>query len=368
MLRLFVLFTSLRLTFALPSPQAAPLDSLIILDTGVGHRSTPVSRWPTSLRSLTTYGTNATTLTQFGAASNATSANEPISAYTLAYSPSTSFLFSATGQGIIRTNVDGSDARVILYENIEDSSDSQIFSITVAEEEKKIYYGTFYSGLIKKADFDGGKVEVVRNISQGLDHTIGPSYIPANFYAGGIVVDEARGWLYWSAVRGDDDGSIRRAPLDGKDEEQILVSGINMPGQLRINGEHFYWAERGRWSTSPTAIKYLDRFLSQLPATPTTPKTPVPTGTLVSSEQSSLFFENDYTGERQTLGIQSFVAYDNGVELTVWFVVESSGRTMFGKLVQVNWRGSGGSRGPVFEILNEDTKEVGVPIGLEYVR
>jgi hypothetical protein len=363
-----VLFTSLHLVCALPNPQAASIDSLIILDTGVGHRSTPVPRWPTSLRSLTTHGTNATTLMQFGAASNATNVNEPIGAYALAYSSSTSFLFSATGQGIIRTNVDGSDARVILYENIKDSSDSQIFSVTVAEEEKKIYYGTFYSGMIKKADFDGGNIEVVRNISQGLDYTIDPSYTPANFYAGGIVVDEARGWLYWSAVRGDDDGSIRRAPLDGTGEEQILVSGINMPGQLRINGDNFYWAERGRWSTSPTAIKYLNRYLSQLPATPSTPNTPVPTGTLISSEQSPLFFENDSTGETQTLGIQSFVAYDNGVELTVWLVVESSGRTMFGKLVQVDWRGSGGSRGPVFDVLNEDTKDVGVPIGLEYVR
>jgi hypothetical protein len=205
-------------------------------------------------------------------------------------------------------------------------------------------------------------------VSQGLDYSIDPSYTPANFYPGGIVVDEARSWLYWSAVRGDDDGSIRRAPMNGEGEEQILASGIDMPGQIRIKGNSLYWAERGRWSSSPTAIKYLDRYLSQLPSTPTTPNTPVPTGTLISSSQSPLFFENDATGQRQALGIQSFVAYDDGFELTVWLVVESSVRTMFGKLVQVNWRGSGGSRGPVFNILNGDTKDVGVPVGLEYVR
>jgi hypothetical protein len=74
------------------------------------------------------------------------------------------------------------------------------------------------------------------------------------------------------------------------------------------------------------------------------------------------------TSASTALNIQSFVSYDNRVELTVWFVVESSGRTMFGKLVKANWRGSGGSRGPVFNVLNVDTKDVGVPIGLEYVR
>jgi hypothetical protein len=368
MLPLLAVLTSLQLAFALPSPQAQSQfpESLVILDTGVGHRSTPVPRWRTSLRSLSTKGTNATTLTQFGPASNGTNVVEPVGAYALAYSTSTSFLFSATGQGIIRTNVDGSDAKLIL--NDDDSASSQIVSITVAEKEAKIYYGNLYTGLIQKADFDGRNVELVRNVSQGLDYDVIPSYVPANFYPGGIVVDEARGWLYWSAVHGDDDGSIRRAPLNGEGEEQVLVSGINMPGQLRINGDNFYWVERGRWNTSPTAIKYLDRHLSQLPSTPTSPNIPVPTGTLIDSSQSPLFFENDYTGEQQALSIRSFVSYNNGVELTLWFVVESSGRTIIGKLVQANWRGSGGSRGPVFKVLNADTKDVGVPIGLEYAR
>jgi hypothetical protein len=366
MLLLLLLFASLQPSLAQLSPQSVPPDSLIILDIGVGHRSTPVPRWHTSLRRLSTHGTNATILTQFGQASNTTNLIEPIGAYSLTYSVSTSFFFSATGNGIIRTNTDGSDARLIL--NDDEGGSSQVVSITVAEKERKIYYGNFYSGLIKKADFDGGNVELVRNVSQGLDYTIAPSYVSANSYPGGIVVDEGRGWLYWSAVRGDNDGSIRRALLNGRGEEQVLVSGISMPGQLRIVSESLYWAERGRWSTSPTAIKYLDRYLSQLPSTPTYPYTPVPTGTLIHSSQSPLFFENDYTGERQALSIQSFVVFRDEVEQTVWFVVESSGRTMFGKLVQVSWRGSGGGRGPVFNVLNKDTKDVGVPIGLEYVR
>jgi hypothetical protein len=100
-------------------------------------------------------------------------------------------------------------------------------------------------------------------------------------------------------------------------EEQVLVSGVSVPGQIRIVSESLYWVERGRWSTLLTAIKYLDRYLSQLPSTPTSPYTPVPTGILIHSSQSPLFFENDYTSERQALSIQSFVVYRDDVEQTV---------------------------------------------------
>jgi hypothetical protein len=48
-------------------------------------------------------------------------------------------------------------------------------------------------------------------------------------------------------------------------------------------------------------------------------------------------------------------------------VVNSAGRTVFGKLAEVVWRESGSGRGPVFEVLNADTDDVGVPVGLEYV-
>ncbi|KAF1839581.1 hypothetical protein BDW02DRAFT_991 [Decorospora gaudefroyi] len=364
-----LLLASLHLSNALPNPQATTEDTLIILDKGVGHRSTPVPRWRTSLRRLSPRGTNATILTQFEAATNATQRSEPINAYALTYSASTSTLFSATGQGIIRTATDGSDATLILQEDSSEAGLDKITSVHVAEKEQKIYYGTQYQGLIKKADLDGSNVEIVLNVSQGLNLGFAsPSYKPAKFYAGGIVVDEETGWLYWSAARGDKDGSIRRAALKGTDggeeQHQVLASGINMPGQVRIVGGSLYWVERGRWSNSPTAIKYLDRALLALPATGTSAA--LATGTLVHASQSALFFEKDYTGERQTLGIQSFVVDRREREMRVWFVVESSGRTMFGKLVRVGWRGGG--RGPVFEVLNEDTREVGVPVGLEFLR
>ena len=338
-------------------------ERLIVLDTGVGHRSTPIPRWPTSLRSLTTRGINATILTQFGANSNTTQASEPIGAYALAYSFSTSTLFSATGQGIVRTSTDGGDAETVL--NADKDHYGQTMSMTVAEKEQKIYYGNSFTGLIKKANLDGSYDSLVRNVSEGLDYSI-LSYASAISYAGGIAVDEERGWLYWSSVRGVDDGSIRRVPISGLGEEQILVSGIKTPGQIRVVKDSLFWIEGGRQSNSPTAIKFLDRYLSQLPSSGS-PNTPIPTGTLISSSQSPLFFENDFTGEKQTLAITSFVVYRNGVEQKVWFVVNSAGRTVFGKSVEVVWRGSGDGRGPVFEVLNGDTEDVGVPVGVEYV-
>ncbi|CAN9090240.1 unnamed protein product [Alternaria sp. RS040] len=338
-------------------------ERLIVLDTGVGHRSTPIPRWPTSLRSLTTRGVNATIFTQFGANSNATQASEPIGAYALAYSSSTLSLFSATGQGIVRTGTDGGDAETIL--NDDEDRYGQAMSITVAEKEQRIYYGNSFTGLIKKANFDGSYNSLVRNVSEGLDYSI-PSYASAISYAGGIAVDEDRGWLYWNSVRGVDDGSIRRVLISGLGQEQVLVSGIKTPGQIRVVKDSLFWIEGGRQSNSPTAINFLDRYLSQLPSS-VSPNTPIPTGTLISSSQSPLFFENDSTGEKQTLAITSFAAYRNEVEQKVWFVVNSAGRTVFGKLVEVVWRGSGDGRGPVFEVLNGDTEDVGVPVGVEYV-
>ncbi|USP73223.1 uncharacterized protein yc1106_00497 [Curvularia clavata] len=360
---LLPIFTLFHLSTALPSLQPRASQYLAILDLGVGHRSTPIPRWPTSLRRINTDGTNAANLTRFGIDSpDSNTLEQPILAYALTYSPSTSSLFSVTGRGIVRTNVDGGNMEYIVKRADGDTS-SQITSITAAEKSQKLYYGDLYTGLIYSANYDGSNASVFRNVSQGINFSY-ESYTPANTYAGGIVVDETRGWLYWSSVN---DGSIRRVELSGKGQEQVLVTGIDKPGQLRIAGTSLFFVERGSWSSSPTAIKYLDRMIDQLSASPTSPNLAVPTGTLISSSQSPLFTEKDYTGETQILGIESFVVYRNGVEQIVYFGVNSAGRTSFGKVVETVWRGSGGSRGPVFKVLSANTSEVGLPVGLELV-
>ncbi|EMD97382.1 hypothetical protein COCC4DRAFT_147951 [Bipolaris maydis ATCC 48331] len=354
--------TLFQLSAALPSLHSRASQYLVVLDTGVGHRSTPIPIWPTSLRRINIDGTNAANLTQFGVVeSDPNTLGQPILAYALTYSPSTSSLFSVTGRGVARTNLDGGNLEYVLTK--ESGASSQIVSITVAEQSRKLYYGDSNTGLIYSSNYDGSNVAVFRNVSQGLTF-LSKNYSYANTHAGGIVVDEARGWLYWSSAS---DGSIRRVLLSGEGQEQVLVTGVDKPGQLRIAGTSLFFAERGSWSSSPTAIKYLDRMIDELPASPTSPNLAVPTDTLISSAQSSLFTEVDYTGEKQTLGIESFVIYRNGVEQIVYFAVNSAGRTSFGKIVETVWRGSGGSRGPVFKVLNADTRDVGIPVGLEHI-
>ncbi|OAL54956.1 hypothetical protein IQ07DRAFT_559420 [Pyrenochaeta sp. DS3sAY3a] len=378
MIPLLTLLFLLPLSLALPQQQPQPppitppkpLNKLIVLDAGVGHRSTPVPRWRTSLRSLTPRGTNASIIREFGPDPQPNSPAEPVGAQALAYSPSTGYLFAASGSNILRTDVNGSVPVAILS----DKPGLQITSVTVAEQAKKIYFGTLFDGQIKRADFDGRNIEVVRNVSQGLNYDIARTYVPANSYPAGILIDEEKGWLYWSASRGADEGSVRRTALEYAMPDAVLAEGIKVPTQLRLVGEQLYWAERGRWSTSPTALKRFD--LSQLRKGPPSSSSGSPTGaarpfetvTVVHSDMSNeVFSERDYTGDRQTLSINSFVIYRDGVEQRIWFVIQSSGRTMFGKLVEVHWRGSGDGRHAEFEVLNKDTKDLGIPIGLEYI-
>jgi hypothetical protein len=354
---LIALFTLIPPSFALPSPPAP--GQLLILDNGVGHRSTPVARWRTSLRCISTRGSNATVLQQYGPAPSSNSVVEPVNGYGLVQSASTQSLFLATGQGILRTALDGSSAKVIV-DNVPD-----LHSIAVADKQKKVYYGTIFDGFIRRANFDGSDIEVFRNVSQGINWDLAQYFEHANSYADGILVDEDAGWVYWSATRGPDDGSVRRVRLDavrtGVDDdadakkEQILVKGLNMPGQLGIRGGVLYWIEQGRWSTSPTSMSR-----AELPSTASSGV--LMPEVMVHSNQSSIFLEKDYTGEQHILSIQSFAFSEVGD--SIWFVIQDSGRTMFAKLVELKL----GGKGWELEVLNNDTKDLGIPMGLEYVK
>lgn len=352
---------------------AASAGNLLILDAGVGHRSTPIPQWQPSLRRVATNGTNATIIQQLGPIPESGTPIEPILASSLAYSLYTQSAFLVTGQGIVRADIIGNSSEIIISGQDEDPW--QIVSVTIAEKEKKLYYSTLYGGLIKKADLDGGRVETVKNVSQGINYSFVPSFTPANSYADGLLVDEEKGWLYWSATRGSDDGSIRRTPIHPQSgEEQLIASGLSMPGQLRLvrdvrtRTNALWWTEKGRWNTSPTALKLVDLSkLSEVPASASVQlSTPVPILTMIQSNDSSIFFERDYTGEQQTLSIRSFVIFRDGFTQKVWFVVQSSGRTMFSKLIEANWRGSGDGRKVMLNVLNQNTKDLGVPVGLEY--
>ncbi|KAI2483285.1 hypothetical protein Ptr902_05602 [Pyrenophora tritici-repentis] len=213
----------------------ATAQSFIVLDTGLSQSSTSILQWPTSLRRLAQGRSNNTTLTQFKAEAN----TSPIGAQALAYSPSFTFLFSATGQGIIRTSLDCSSSSTILSSN-------QIPSLTIAETEQKTYYSDPSTFSIQKADFNGETTQLVRNIAQGT-----------NLHATGIVVDKARGWIYWTAASSSNNngatatGSLFRAALNGTDNAQLLVNGITAaPGQLRIVVDSLFWLENTASTTN----------------------------------------------------------------------------------------------------------------------
>jgi hypothetical protein len=140
--------------------------------------------------------------------------------------------------------------------------------------------------------------------------------------------------------------------MDGGDEsdDEVLIGGLDMPRRLRIVQGKLYWCEAGRWSNSPTSLSRAD-----LPKE----KKMMEPEVVVHSNHTTIFFEKDAFGEMQTLGIQSFAISE--VEDRAWFVIESSARTMFAKLVEVRLPSK------ALKLMNEDTKDLGIPVGIEYV-
>jgi hypothetical protein len=346
MLNLLILFTLSTFSLALPKPTATTNptptpNALIILDTGVGHRSIQVPQWRTSLRSISTHGDNATTLQQYGPIPpNNHTVVEPIGATDLAFSHSTSTLFLATGSGIQRTALDGSNARTIIP--IHD-----VASLAIASRAAKIYFGTSRLGLIWRANLDGSDAKIFRNVSQGEEWGY------ARSFAAGLLVDEDAGWVYWSATRGPDDGSVRRVKITGG-EEEVLLKGLDMPRQLRIVGGMLYWCEMGRWSNSPTSLSR-----ARVPGNGTVGAL-LEREIVVHSNHTAIFFEKDFTGDVQTLGIRSFAFSERADRL--WFVMESSSRTMFAKLVEVKLASK------ALKLMNWDPKDLGIPVAMEYIK
>jgi hypothetical protein len=337
-----LLLSILPLSTALP----ASTPKLIILDAGAN--SYPDPRWQTSLRALTPAGTDATILRAFGEVPLPDEV-DPTGAYSLAYSASTSSLFLATGAGIIRTTLNGSDSTTITVPG----SNNAITAVAVAETAKKVYYGTMDDGCIRRANFDGSGDELFRNVSQGINSFLLPDTVQANSYPSGVLVDEERGWVYWSAW-GEVDGSIRRVPMQSgssTEEEEILVSELNMPGQLRILGDEWlYWVEQGFWG----AIKRV-----KLPGSKVSDSALLSTEVVVDTDRSDVFTGVHDIGATTKLSISSFAFGE--AEKKLWFVAQRTGYTIFGKLVET------GIDGGELKVLTANTSDVGVPVGLEYI-
>lgn len=115
---------------------------------------------------------------------------EPINALRLCSLPEYTIALLATGQGILRTDHDGSTLQVVIPDIPE------LQSIVIGEKSKKIYFGTVLDSFIRRANFDGSNILIFRNVSQGINWELSQDYKIANSYANGIFVDEEAGWLY----------------------------------------------------------------------------------------------------------------------------------------------------------------------------
>jgi hypothetical protein len=331
---------------ALPSTRASQ-GTLYIADQGVGHRSTPIPRWRTSLRKLNTDGTNPTTLQQFGDPNNLES---PIGAYALSYDPLGRQFYLASGQGIIRTDADGSNPTAILQET---NPNVQIVSLVVHGQ--KLWYGTSYEGLLKRANLDGSGVETFLNVSLGVVYDYGGSYRPSYSYAAGIAIDDVNDFVYWSSYSSPEDlsihlehgGSIRRAPLTPNTTTvEVLAQDIWSPGQIRLlKNSTVYWAEAGPYYSSPRALKR-----AYFPAGQTLKPGDVEPDTLLSS---------DTEPELLPYEISSFaIDEDKG---KVWVAAKSDAAVMYGRVLEMGLDGS------ALRLVNDNVTQIGVPAGVEYV-
>jgi hypothetical protein len=348
----FTMHLSITLLLALFSStlahqgKGAPQGSLYIADKGVGHRSNPIPRWRTSLRKLNTDGTNSTTLQQFGLSEDLES---PVTASALSYEPLARQFYIATGEGIVRTNSDGSDPVLVLTI---DKSGEWITSLIVHGD--KLWYGTGYEGLLKRANLDGSGIETFLNVSHGLVFDYGLKYTPARSHADGIAIDEANGFFYWSAYSEPQDllshlphgGALCRAPLIANTTDiEILVEDIWTPGQLRLlQNSTLYWVEAGSYNSSPRALKR-----AYFP-----PKDSVQAGlvepeTLLSSATTDLLPDE----------ISSFAVSEEDDK--IWVVAKSDAAVTYGRVLEMGLNGNG------LRVLNDNVTQIGVPVGVEYV-
>ena len=101
-------------------------------------------------------------------------------------------------------------------------------SICSTSRAAQLYWIDAGRGAIQRSNTDGTAVETV---------VTGPGV------SGGIAVDAAAGWIYWSQSFGSTGGSIQRSRLDGSDRHTIIADQTDRPIGVAVNpgsGELFW--------------------------------------------------------------------------------------------------------------------------------
>jgi hypothetical protein len=329
-LTIALILAALGSAFHTPNKRA-PSGSLYIADYGVGHRSTPIPRWHTSLRRLRLNGTDPKVLWEY-----VTDLETPAGIQGFGYEPHGQHFYLATNLGIVRTDIDGSNSVTILKD---DSLYSWVSCMIV--HGNKLWYGSGYDGLVKRANLDGTGVEVFLNISNGIDFKY-PEYNPAKNYLRGIAIDDENNFIYYSDSSSP---AIHRVPLQANTSEvETFAQGTWRPIQLRLLPDsELYWVEYGQYIGEVTALKRA-YFSPDKPLSGN-----VKPEILVSTNTTDLLPES----------ITSFaVSEDDG---KIWISAAVAASQTSSRILEMGLDGSG------LKLLNGNVTQIGVPAGLEYV-
>jgi len=152
---------------------------------------------------------------------------DDISTIVLKFNPVDSQLYygnrdvGANTFGIERCRLDGSDREEII------SSNEFINDLFIYQDEHKLYWLKEDTKTFYRSNFDGTEIDTLFSVPErAVSFTI--DTINHHFY-----------WITYDDIRND---KIRRAEMDGANEE-ILVDSLTFPGRLRVYNNQIYWSE-----------------------------------------------------------------------------------------------------------------------------
>ena len=176
-------------------------------------------------------------------------------------------LYWSDGSRIYRTNLDGSDAELLIESTISDA----VRQIAIDTEGETLYWTNDSRGHIHHANLDGSEPGVIS--------------LPVNTPVA-ITLDTQAGKLYWSDYS---DRTIRRASLDGSEDEQLIRGRFFAAHRIAFDAqtETVYWT-RSVENTSIQRVMFDGTDLDNLPL----PLASFPSGLALDQQNGKLYWTN----------------------------------------------------------------------------
>lgn len=148
---------------------------------------------------------------------------------------------SSNSGSIERASLDGSQREIIVAPGTLGVHTPK--QITIAPRSRKLYWCDREGMKVCRSNFDGTNVEIL------VDTASVEEPHPQCRWCVGIMVDEARGFFYWTqkgAPKGKM-GRIFRARIDNPVEHEVVLEDLPEPIDLEIDEENamMYWTDRG---------------------------------------------------------------------------------------------------------------------------